>query len=74
MATLVGKIAIVTGAGQDIGRGTAPELAKAGAKVALAGIRDKSTNQVKAEIEATASGGPELSVAGGDRPRQSPPP
>jgi NAD(P)-dependent dehydrogenase (short-subunit alcohol dehydrogenase family) len=45
------KIAIVTGGGKGIGRGTALMLARRGAKVVLAGIRDESINVVKAEIE-----------------------
>jgi NAD(P)-dependent dehydrogenase (short-subunit alcohol dehydrogenase family) len=50
---LTGKIAIVTGAGKGIGRATSHSLAKAGAKVVLAGIRDDSISEVKAEIEKT---------------------
>jgi NAD(P)-dependent dehydrogenase (short-subunit alcohol dehydrogenase family) len=48
-----GRIAIVTGAGKGIGRGVSLALAARGAKVVLAGVRDESINQVKAEIEAT---------------------
>lgn len=49
---LTGKVAIVTGAGKGIGRATALELARAGAKVVLAGIRDDSVEAVKQEIRA----------------------
>ena len=52
MAGLSGKVAIVTGAGRGIGRGTALELAKAGARVVLAGIGEESIGRVKGEIDA----------------------
>src|SRR5208337_3278679 len=52
MAGLGGKVAIVTGAGRGIGRGTALELAKAGATVVLAGIGEESIGRVKGEIDA----------------------
>ena len=48
------KIAIVTGAGQGIGRGIALALAKDGAKVVVADITDKRFEVVK-EIEALGS-------------------
>jgi NAD(P)-dependent dehydrogenase (short-subunit alcohol dehydrogenase family) len=51
MAELEGKVAIVTGAGRGIGRGTAQELAKSGAKLVLAGIRGNSIETLKREIE-----------------------
>jgi 3-oxoacyl-[acyl-carrier protein] reductase len=51
VAELDGKVAIVTGAGRGIGRGTALELARAGAKLVLAGIRENSIEKVKSEIE-----------------------
>jgi len=46
-----GKIAIVTGAGRGIGKATAIELAKKGAKVVLAGKTLANLEKVKAEIE-----------------------
>jgi 3-oxoacyl-[acyl-carrier protein] reductase len=51
MIELEEKVAIVTGAGRGIGKGTALELAKAGAKLVLAGIRENSIEKVKKEIE-----------------------
>ena len=51
MGVLEGRVAIITGAGKGIGRGSAFELAKEGAKLALAGIRDNSIEAVKEEIK-----------------------
>ncbi len=48
---LKGQVAIVTGAGQGIGKATALELAKAGANIALADIREDTVEKVKKEIE-----------------------
>jgi len=50
---LKNKVAIVTGAGQGIGRGIALSLAKEGAKVVVTDITDKIHNVVK-EIESQA--------------------
>jgi len=55
MASLEGKTALVTGASQGIGRACAIELAKAGAKVALAARNEQKLAEVAAEI--AASGG-----------------
>ena len=52
MADLQGKIALVTGASQGIGRACALELAKAGAKVALAARNETKLAEVAAEIAA----------------------
>jgi 3-oxoacyl-[acyl-carrier protein] reductase len=52
MADLQGRIALVTGAAQGIGRAIALELSKAGATVALADINEVKLAQVAAEIEA----------------------
>jgi 3-oxoacyl-[acyl-carrier protein] reductase len=50
MADLEGKIAIVTGAGRGIGKGTALKLATSGAKLVLAGIGEENIGNVKREI------------------------
>jgi len=51
MMELQGKVAIVTGAGQGIGKTTAIELAKAGSNLVLADIREDTAELVKKEIE-----------------------
>ncbi|AFL90030.1 3-oxoacyl-(acyl-carrier-protein) reductase [Terriglobus roseus DSM 18391] len=51
-AGLEGRVALVTGASQGIGRAIALELAKAGATVALAARNEGKLAEVKAEIEA----------------------
>ncbi len=51
-ASLEGRIALVTGASQGIGRAIALELARAGATVALAARNEAKLAEVKAEIEA----------------------
>lgn len=55
MSTLAGRIALVTGASQGIGRACALELARAGASVALAARNIEKLADVAAEI--TAGGG-----------------
>lgn len=55
MAELAGRIALVTGASQGIGRACALGLAKAGATVALAARNEAKLAEVAAEI--TAAGG-----------------
>jgi len=55
MPILEGKVAIVTGAAKGIGRAASVELAKAGAKVVMAGIRESSMGEVKEEVKAITS-------------------
>ena len=52
MASLEGKTALVTGASQGIGRACALELARAGARVALAARNVSKLSEVAAEIAA----------------------
>ncbi|MBV1838312.1 acetoin reductase [Acetobacter estunensis] len=52
MADISGKVALVTGSGQGIGRGIALRLARDGADVALVDIREDRLADVAAEIEA----------------------
>lgn len=47
-----GKVALVTGAGQGIGRAIALRLAKDGADIALVDLKDDKINAVAAEIKA----------------------
>ena len=51
MNRLVGKVAIVTGAGQGVGRGIALALAKDGASVVLAGRTEEKVQRVAAELK-----------------------
>jgi len=50
-----GSVAIVTGGGTGIGRATAMELARTGAKVAICGRRPEPLEAVRQELDAAGS-------------------
>src|SRR4029453_7598712 len=52
MSKFAGKVALVTGGNAGIGRATAIEFAKHGAKVVITGRREKQGHEVTAEIKA----------------------
>jgi NAD(P)-dependent dehydrogenase (short-subunit alcohol dehydrogenase family) len=52
MNEFAGKVALITGGNAGIGRATAIEFAKHGAKVAVIGRREKEGNEVIAEVKA----------------------
>ena len=61
MFSLTGKVALVTGASQGIGRNTALALAVAGAKVAVAARNEEKLTSLVAEI--VAAGGEAIGPA-----------
>ena len=55
MSEFAGKVALITGGNAGIGRATAIEFAKQGAKVVVSGRREKEGQDVVAEIKALGS-------------------
>ena len=53
MADIQGRIALVTGAAQGIGRAIALELAQAGATLALADVNEAKLAETTAELAAS---------------------
>ena len=51
-----GKVAIVTGAGQGIGRGIALKLAQQGTNIAIADLNPETAGEVAGEIQALGRG------------------
>lgn len=54
---LTGKVVLVTGAAQGIGRGIALRLAKEGADIALVDLKEEGLAKVKKEVEALPQSG-----------------
>ncbi|HCD84236.1 MAG TPA: diacetyl reductase, partial [Agrobacterium sp.] len=50
--SILGKVALVTGAGQGIGRGIALRLARDGADVAIVDVNEEKAQLVAKEVEA----------------------
>ena len=71
MKQLNEKVAIVTGAGQGIGKGIAMCLAKRGVKVVCTGRREAPIQQTVAEIEELGGQGLAMTCDSADRARRN---
>ena len=67
------KVALVTGAGQGIGRGIALRLAKDGASVMLVDVNPEGIAAVAAEVEALGRKRPPSSLTSPTARRYTPP-
>src|SRR3546814_19898487 len=67
--TFAGRVALITGAGQGIGRVFAKGFARAGAKLAIVELTEDSGRSVEAEVEAECGAGTVIAIRadGADR-------
>ena len=60
--TFAGRVALITGAGQGIGRVFAKGFARAGAKIAIVELNEDSGRSVAAEVEAACGAGTVIAI------------
>src|SRR3546814_20931911 len=60
--TFAGRVALITGAGQGIGRVFAKGFARAGAKIAIVELNEDCGRSVAAEVEAECGAGPVIAI------------
>src|SRR3546814_2255510 len=60
--TFAGRVALITGAGQGIGRVFAKGFARAGAKIAIVELNEDSGRSVAAEVEAECGAGTVIAI------------